>query len=57
MAIAVAVGVEQEEECGLAPLLILKVKKLRSDIVLRLCPHLRFCGTIYFNSDTLITII
>lgn len=51
MAIAVVVEVGQEAECGLAPLLLLKVEKLHSNVVLRLRPYLQFCGTIYFNTD------
>lgn len=42
VAIAAAVEVEPEAECGLAPLLLLKVEKLRSNVVLRLRPHLQF---------------
>ena len=49
MAIAVVVEVGQEAECGPAPLLLLKAKKLHSNVFV----HTRnFCGTIYFNTDS-----
>jgi len=42
VAIAVAVEAGQEAECGLVLLLLLKVEKLRSNVVPRLRPHLPF---------------